>query len=124
MKPVWRNFWTDLVLFFQMLALLVTGLILKYGLPPGRGRGQGWGRHQGGPRELFGLKRHDWGDIHFWIAVSLVAILLLHLVLHWGWIRHRLGCLVARHQRSGDSTGRLVDRLRESRSQKCDTTHA
>ena len=107
MKPVWRNFWTDVVLFSQMLALLVTGVILKYGLPPGSGRGHGWGRHHGGPRELLGLRRHEWGDVHFWIAVSLVAVLLLHLALHWGWIRHRLRCLAPSRGRPSDSTGRL-----------------
>jgi hypothetical protein len=111
MKPVWRNFWTDAVLLLQMLALLVTGIILKYGLPPGQGRGRGYGGgwgwrgghggHRGdgsGPRELWGLSRHEWGDVHFWIAVSLIAVLVLHLVLHWSWITHRVRCLVKRRR--------------------------
>jgi hypothetical protein len=35
---------------------------------------------------LWGLTRHEWGDVHYYIALVLMAILAFHLVLHWKWI--------------------------------------
>lgn len=35
---------------------------------------------------LWGLTRHEWGDYHYWIALGLLAVLSLHLFLHWKWI--------------------------------------
>jgi len=107
MSKAWRNFWTDAVLFLQVSALAATGVILKWVLPPGSGGGHGWGGgwghasrgwgwgHEGfGPRTLMGMTRHEWGDVHFWISMSLVAMLLLHLVLHWRWIVCRVKALI------------------------------
>ena len=53
-------------------------------LPPGSG-----GRPGGHParKELLDLSRHDWGQIHFWIAAAMVALIVVHLALHWGWIK-------------------------------------
>ena len=35
---------------------------------------------------LWGLTRHEWGNIHYWLAIGLMATLSLHLVQHWQWI--------------------------------------
>ncbi len=72
------NFLVDLVGLLAMLGLMITGLIMKYLLPPGS-RG-GWGL------SLWGWTRHEWGDLHFWLAVALVAMLVLHVALHWTWV--------------------------------------
>jgi hypothetical protein len=32
------------------------------------------------------MNRHDWGDVHFWLAVAVGAVVLVHLALHWNWI--------------------------------------
>jgi hypothetical protein len=32
------------------------------------------------------MNRHQWGEIHFWVAFVLMAVLALHVVLHWKWI--------------------------------------
>ena len=37
---------------------------------------------------MLGLgERHDWGDVHFWIAVALAAGVMIHLLLHVQWIK-------------------------------------
>ncbi len=36
---------------------------------------------------LWGFSRHEWGSLHYWIALGLLAILTIHVVLHWSWIR-------------------------------------
>jgi hypothetical protein len=32
------------------------------------------------------MSRHDWGDIHFYASIGFLAILAIHLILHWNWI--------------------------------------
>lgn len=90
MKRPHVNAWIDGLAFAAFLFLFVTGLILKYQLPAGSGgvlpRGGGRGADQRPVTLLWGWTRHEWGDFHFWIAVVLIAILSLHLVLHWKWI--------------------------------------
>ena len=72
----------DCVLLIGVVGLIHTGLTMTFFLPPGSGHASIWG-----------LTRHDWGDIHFWIALSMAIVLLIHLSLHWTWL-----CLTtARH---------------------------
>jgi hypothetical protein len=63
----------------------VTGFVLWLGFPEGGG---GAGRFSGGISNLsvWGLTKHTWIDIHDWVAVALVAVVLLHIILHWKWI--------------------------------------
>ncbi len=74
-------FWTDVVMGSAGLALVLTGVVLEWVLPPGAGR------NRGGQREFLDLSRHEWGSWHFYIALGFVAFVLIHLVLHWNWIR-------------------------------------
>ncbi len=87
-------FWTNVLNLLLMLGLVGTGIILRWVLPPGSGgggpgRGIGWRGGQG-PRvvaEWLGLTRHQWGDIHCYLAIALAAGITLHLLLHTGYIR-------------------------------------
>jgi hypothetical protein len=76
-----RNFVVDSLILSIMLAMVGTGLVIRYVLPPGSG-----GRGVGSGLVLWGLDRHDWGGLHFWLAVALVALLVLHVALHWRWV--------------------------------------
>lgn len=69
------NFVVDVVFGLAMLGLILTGLIMRFALPPGSSR-----------LALWSLGRHDWGDIHFWLAAGVVVIVLLHVALHWSWV--------------------------------------
>jgi hypothetical protein len=51
-------------------------VLVRYVLPPGSGH----------HTRLWGLDRHEWGTVHFWIALGFLAVLALHLFLHWRWI--------------------------------------
>jgi len=75
------NFVVDLSTFLAVLAVVVTGLILEFVLLPGSG-----GRGGGPGKILWGLGRHDWGDVHFWAAVALGALFVVHVALHWSWV--------------------------------------
>jgi hypothetical protein len=90
MKRPPLNFLVDAASFVAFLILLSSGLLLRYQLPPGSGSIEGHGSGHGSAERaitlLWGQSRHDWGEIHFWIAVGLVTVLALHLLLHWRWI--------------------------------------
>ncbi len=90
MKRPQLNFVIDAAAFVAFLSLLSTGLLLRYQLPPGSGglagRGTGRGESSRSITLLWGWTRHDWGEFHFWIAVALIAVLAVHLFLHWKWI--------------------------------------
>ncbi len=84
------NLLVDVLGYLCMVALSSVGLILLYRLPPGTG-----GRGSGEPAlTLLGLGRHDWGDIHFYIAIALVLLVIIHVALHWKWVKNTLGSLL------------------------------
>jgi len=69
-------FIVDVMAFIGFVLLTTTGVLMRYILPPGSGR------HS----TIWGLDRHEWGDIHFMISVVFFSVLALHLVQHWRWI--------------------------------------
>lgn len=91
MTRTMRNFMIDLISFIDLLLLTVTGVILKWVLPPGSGGGHRGGlrggRYAAEAKTLLGLGRHDWGDVHFILALLFVLLVLIHLCLHWTWIK-------------------------------------
>jgi len=91
MKRGTLNFVIDLISFINLVCLAVTGYIIKYILPPGSG-GRGHGlRGRLDPeqiKELWSMTRHEWGDIHFYFALFFLALMVMHIVLHWSWIKN------------------------------------
>ena len=64
----------------------ISGFVLWLGFPAGGG-GRGWGGGLGGGELTFlELSKHAWIDIHDWVAVVLIAIVFVHVILHWKWI--------------------------------------
>lgn len=70
------NFMVDCCLLTAVFFLGSTAGIMRFVLPPGSGQAV----------RLWGMDRHEWGQIHFWIAVALLSMVTLHLALHWRWI--------------------------------------
>jgi hypothetical protein len=91
-------FWTDALIAILFVLLATTGSIMKWVLPPGSGGGGGMGRGWRGGRgagvhqvsSFWDMTRHEWGDVHFWIAVALIGGIVLHLLLHWNWLKVNL----------------------------------
>ena len=85
------NFWIDILMFIDMLIISLIGLLIKYVLPPGTGgRHGGWG--EGKALTFIGMSRHEWGDVHFILAIVLLALLVIHIILHWNWIVYQIKC--------------------------------
>lgn len=70
------NFLVDAVALAAIMLLGATGVLIRYVLPPGSGHFS----------QLWGMDRHQWGQIHLWIAVALLSTVVLHLFLHWHWV--------------------------------------
>jgi hypothetical protein len=70
------NFSVDCFGFAGFVLLTATGVLMRYVLPPGSGHST----------TIWTLDRHEWGSIHFWIAIAFLAVLAFHLFLHWRWI--------------------------------------
>ncbi len=70
------NFLVDVLAAIALLGLAGTGILLTWILPPGTGHSL----------LLWGLSRHDWGEVHFWLAVAFMGGIVLHVLLHWAWV--------------------------------------
>lgn len=70
------NIIIDLIAALLFIGMIATGYLLRFPLPPGTNK----------TLILWGLSRHQWGDVHFWISLGLLVIMLVHLALHWNWI--------------------------------------
>jgi mono/diheme cytochrome c family protein len=70
------NLLIDTVAAALLTALVGTGYLLWFVLPPGTHR----------THILWGLLRHQWGAMHAWISLGLLAVLAVHVALHWRWL--------------------------------------
>jgi hypothetical protein len=75
------NFIIDSLMFLCLMAMAGLGFLMKYVLPPGRDVMAKYGRNL--YLSWLGWDRHDWGDIHLYLAFTLLSLLALHLILHW-----------------------------------------
>jgi len=90
------NFAIDLVTLLVMFGVAMTGLFLRFVLPPGSRGGAG--------RSLWNWDRHDFGDLHFYLVLGLLSIVVVHLAMHWNWV-----CVTVRNwfaHGSGSAAGR------------------
>ena len=81
-NPVRRNalnYWIDLAMFLLMIGIAFIGILLGFVIPKGE-------RFSDKAKSFWGIGRHDWGDIHLWLSLTFVVLLIVHLWLHWGWI--------------------------------------
>lgn len=76
MKKTNLNFVIDAMAFISFVLLTSTGVLVHYVLPPGSGRFS----------ILWGMDRHQWGQLHYWISIVMMVCLGLHLLLHWKWV--------------------------------------
>ncbi len=75
MKRSYLHMSVDILLFVGAVGLVLTGLLVAFVLPAGSRQASVWG-----------ITRHEWGDIHFWIAMGIIGMALVHLTLNWGWV--------------------------------------
>lgn len=72
---------TLLILFiFECLSGIVIWLIMP------RGRDDYFEMIEGIGRTFWGLQRDVWSDLHAWVAIVIIAIVILHIAMHWRWL--------------------------------------
>jgi len=85
MSKATRNY----ILAFMMVLLGlfegVSGFVLWLVLPQGGGYRGGRGLAS---EAIFLWTRDTWIDLHNWVGVALLFIVLVHIILHWRWIVH------------------------------------
>ena len=81
MKRTSLNLIVDTLTALAMLGLIGTGIVLRFVLPPRSGSGI-W---------LWGMGRHEWGDVHLFLAVAMTGLACAHVALHWSWVLGVLG---------------------------------
>jgi Domain of unknown function (DUF4405) len=105
MKKTTLNAIVDTIAFFPFLIAAVTGVVLWLFLPCGGEFRRGGA--QFGQYVFLGVVRHTWLDVHTYLGLLFVALVALHLVLHWGYIK----CL----------PGRFIRRVRKKEAAECET---
>jgi hypothetical protein len=80
------NFVIDAVMLLVMAAIAGVGFLMNWVLLPGRETVERYGRRV--ELGFLGLDRHQWGDVHLVLGIALLALLVLHIVLHWKQVLH------------------------------------
>lgn len=77
----------DLLSFIVLITMISTGTLLKFTLPP-----------RSGGDSIWGLTRHQWGEIHYCLAVAFLLLMTVHLLVHFRYIKSAVLGRVTREQ--------------------------
>jgi len=76
------NWLIDLTVFLGGLLASLSGIYFLF-LPSGG--------YQGGRNPMYGVTilfdRHTWDDLHTWTGVAMIIAAVIHLAIHWQWVR-------------------------------------
>jgi hypothetical protein len=74
----WR-YLVDALLFICLVGMAFIGILLGLVIPEGP-------VSSGGSKYFLGIHRHQWGDIHAYLSIAFVVLMVVHLILSWKWI--------------------------------------
>jgi hypothetical protein len=83
----WKYF-VDVLLFLSILGIMAIGFLLGFVIPRGPSAAED-------VKYFLGLHRHQWGNIHFYLALVFSVVLVIHLFLEWSWIKGKSRQLVS-----------------------------
>ena len=75
------NIYTNIANFFAGLVSLFSSIVVWQILP---------GKFRGGVEEnlFWDMTRHNWSDIHIYSSLIFFGLIIVHLILHWYWIKN------------------------------------
>jgi hypothetical protein len=80
-KQTKKNWWVDATLFGSAIIAAISGIYFLL-LPSGG--------YRGGRNPLYNVQvlftRQTWDDLHTWGGVAMIAVAIIHLVIHWPWV--------------------------------------
>jgi hypothetical protein len=78
-KSDWQ-YLIDTLLFICIFGITFIGILMAFFLPKGPSALES-------DKYFLGLHRHQWGDIHLYISLAFVFLVIIHLTLSWTWIK-------------------------------------
>jgi hypothetical protein len=78
-KSDWQYF-VDTLLFICMFGIAFIGILMGFFLAEGP-------TVRESEKYFLGLHRHQWGDIHLYLSVAFIILIIFHLMLAWSWIK-------------------------------------
>lgn len=70
----------DALLFMCITGVAIIGLLMSLVIAKGPQSSES-------AKYFLGLHRHQWGNIHFYLSISFVVLVIIHLILSWSWIK-------------------------------------
>jgi|Deesub1362B_J571_1020462.scaffolds.fasta_scaffold00042_81 hypothetical protein len=70
----------DTLLFICLVGIALIGLFLGLVIPKGPAVAES-------SKYFLGLHRHQWGNIHFYLSLGFICLVVIHLILSWSWIK-------------------------------------
>jgi hypothetical protein len=70
----------DTLMFLCIVGIVLIGLLMGFVIPEGR-----LGPDQS--KYFLGVHRHQWGDIHLYLSLAFTALVVVHIVLAWNWVK-------------------------------------
>jgi hypothetical protein len=77
----WR-YLVDALLFVCLVGMVFIGILLGFVLQEGP-------VSAGGSKYFLGIHRHQWGNIHAYLSIAFVILMVVHLTLSWNWVTCR-----------------------------------
>jgi len=74
----WR-YLVDALLFICLGGMTLIGILLGLVIPAGPVSSES-------SKYFLGLHRHQWGNIHAYLSIAFVVLIILHLILSWKWV--------------------------------------
>ncbi|MFC2165915.1 DUF4405 domain-containing protein [Acidobacteriota bacterium] len=80
MKKAGWQYLVDTLLFICMFGITFIGILMAFFLAEGPTALER-------DKYFMGLHRHQWGDIHLYLSLVFVFLVIVHLCLSWAWIK-------------------------------------
>lgn len=78
-KSDWQ-YLVDTLLFICIVGIAFIGFLLGLFLPKGP-------KAPETAKYFLGLHRHQWGNVHFYLSIAFVILVVIHLLFSWNWIK-------------------------------------
>ena len=78
-KSDWQ-YLVDTLLFLCIVGIVLIGFLMGLVIPKGPTAPES-------AKYFLGLHRHQWGNIHFYLSIAFTALVIIHLILSWKWIK-------------------------------------
>lgn len=78
-KSDWQ-YLVDTLLFISMFGIAFIGILMGFFLAEGPTLRES-------EKYFLGLHRHQWGDIHLYVSLAFILLVIFHLMLSWSWIK-------------------------------------